>query len=91
MLIVESQDAEGEPISGVEVIVTWLGGEDHFFTGLKPDLGAGYADFIMEPGVNYTLRLAGGGEPVSGLTVTECQPASGERQMASWRLIFVQP
>ncbi|MBI1865988.1 MAG: HD-GYP domain-containing protein, partial [Nitrospirae bacterium] len=42
----------------IEIVVVWDAGEDHFFTGLKPELGQGYADFTMTEGVSYTLRLA---------------------------------
>jgi hypothetical protein len=75
----------------VELIVTWQGGEDHFFTGLKPELGLGYADFTMTPGVEYTLQLGAGGEPVTDLKPAECQAAGGARYWGSWRLIFIQP
>lgn len=91
LIQVEAQDAAGEPVPGVELIVSWQGGEDHFFTGLKPELGLGYADFTMTPGVEYTLRLGAGGEPVTDLKPAECQADGGERYWGSWRLIFTQP
>jgi hypothetical protein len=91
LLQVQAQDAAGGPLAGVEVIVSWEGGEDHFFTGLKPDLGPGYADFTMTPGVVYTLRLADGGEPVEDLTAAECETESGSRYWGSWLLVFSQP
>jgi hypothetical protein len=52
------RDAEGEGISGVELIITWAGKENYFFTGLKPEIDPGYADFQMEQGVTYRLALA---------------------------------
>jgi len=79
------------PVSGVEVIVNWDGGEDHFFTGLKPELGTGYADFTMSPGTVYSLRLADGGEMIPGLTSTECEVAGENRYWGSWLLVFEQP
>jgi hypothetical protein len=84
-------DAARQPIPGVEVIVNWEGGEEHFFTGLKPELGSGYADFAMIPEVRYNLRLAAGGEPVQGLTAMECEKADGARYWGSWKLVFIQP
>jgi len=84
-------DAARQPVPGVEVAVTWQGGEDRFFTGFKPELGLGYADFTMTPGVSYALRLADGGQPVSNLTAQECEAADGQRFYGSWRLVFVQP
>jgi hypothetical protein len=91
LLQVQAQDAAGGPLAGVEVIVSWEGGEDHFFTGLKPDMGPGYADFTMTPGVVYTLRLADGGEPVEDLTAAECEAEGGSRYWGSWLLVFSQP
>lgn len=88
---VETQNAVGEPVPGVEFIVNWEGGEDHFFTGLKPEFGLGYADFNMTPGVTYTLRLAEGGDPSPDLIAAECEETTGERYWGSWRLIYVQP
>ena len=75
----------------IELVVTWDEGENHFFTGLKPELGLGYADFVMTPSVVYSVRLADGGQPVNDLTAAECQAEDGSRFWGSWLLIFVQP
>ena len=45
----------------------------------------------MTPGVEYTLQLGAGGEPVTDLKPAECQTAGGELYWGSWRLIFTQP
>ncbi|MBW8012565.1 MAG: hypothetical protein FVQ83_15225 [Chloroflexi bacterium] len=85
-------DAARRPVPGVRIIVTWgEDGEDTFYTGLKPELGLGYADFEMTPGILYTLELAQGDQPVSGLTAHECVTDEGERIQASWEVVFVQP
>lgn len=89
MLEVEVQDNHGQPVPGVEVIVTWSTGEDHFYTGLKPEIDMGYADFVMDPTQTYSLRLANGGQPVNGLRTKECLNAKG--QMGSWKLYFTRP
>lgn len=81
--------ASGDPIPGVEIVVVWDEGEDHFFTGLKPELGLGYADFTMTPGVAYTLQLPGSGEPVTGLQVESCVGDDGQVYPGSWRLVFI--
>jgi hypothetical protein len=91
LIIVEALDAAGKPIPGVQVLVSWPGGEDRFYTGLKPELGLGYADFTMQPGVVYTVQLAPGGQPVTGLSASECESRSQERFWGAWRLIFTQP
>lgn len=85
------QDAAGQPVPGVEIVVNWEDGENHFFTGLIPELGLGYADFTMTAGTTYTLRLVEGGEPITDITATECEGEGENRYWGSWRLIFSQP
>jgi hypothetical protein len=88
-LQVEALDAAGNPVPGVEVIVQWPGGEEHFFTGLKPELGLGYADFTMTRGVIYQVRLGENGQLVTNLQVSACP--SGNNVWGGWRLVFAQP
>lgn len=83
-------DAAGEPVPGVEVLVVWDTGQDHFFTGLKPELGLGYGDFTMSAGVTYTLRLQESGPPVTDLSTHACETEDGESYLGSWRLEFEQ-
>jgi hypothetical protein len=64
-------------IPGIELILSWAGGEEHFFTGFKPELGNGYADALMQPGVIYNLRVADGGAFISELTPPVCQGEDG--------------
>jgi hypothetical protein len=78
------------PAAGVKAIVSWDGGQDSFFTGLKPEIGFEYGDFEMTPGVSYSVRLVTGGEPITGLTPTECTDGSPP-YWGSWRLNFTQP
>ncbi len=91
LIQVETFDGADQPVPGVEVIVNWEGGENHFFTGLKPELSPGYADFVVTPGTNYTLRLAEGGLPITDLVAAECETQAQERYWGSWLLVFVQP
>jgi hypothetical protein len=88
LIQVQAVGATGQPASGIEATVTWTGGEDHFFTGLKPEMGVGYADFVMNPGTVYTLRLAEGGQPVSDLTAGECEKPGGGHAWGAWLFIF---
>ena len=81
----------GDGISGVEIIMQWVEQEEHFFTGLKPELGIGYADFDVIPQIIYTLHIAGGGQVISGLSAPECSDLSGQRYWGSWRLSFTHP
>jgi len=91
LIILQTYDAAGQGVPGVEVVVNWDGGENRFFTGLKPELGLGYADFTMTPSVVYTLRLAEGGQIIPNLSASECEAADGSRYWGSWLLIFEQP
>lgn len=90
-IIIHTLDAAGQPVPGVEIIVSWPGGEDRLFTGLKPELGLGYGDFNMLPGTGYSVHLAEGGELVQGLLSNECETRAGERFWGSWALMFAQP
>jgi hypothetical protein len=76
---------------GVEILITWEGGAENFFTGLKPELGNGYADYIMTPDVTYTVQLRPGSDIASGLTAPTCQTPSGEAFFGGIKLTFQQP
>jgi hypothetical protein len=78
-------------IPGIELILTWAGGEEHFFTGIKPEISNGYADAQMSPGVLYNLRTADGGTLVTGLTPPSCQKVNGETYFGSLSIVFQRP
>ena len=80
-------DALLDPLPGVEVVVMWEGGEDHFFTGFKPSFGQGYGDFEMVDDVSYTITLAAGSDIVSGVRVARCPAGEGGLD-GGWRLTF---
>jgi hypothetical protein len=84
-------DSAGVEVPGVEIIINWDGQGESFFTGLKPDIGPGYADFTILPGVVYSLHVADGGEIISDLSAEECSEGSQTRYWGSWRLTFKQP
>lgn len=84
-------DIRRQQIPGAEIIVTWNNGEEHIFTGLKPELGHGYADFLMSPDVTYSVRMADGGTPASELSVPECESTNGDPYLGGLRLTFQQP
>jgi hypothetical protein len=91
LLQVEIQDAAGQPIPGVEIIISWEDGEEHIFTGLKPELGNGYADFVMKPNVGYSVQLASGSQLVTNLSAPSCQTDSGDSYRGGIQLLFQQP
>jgi hypothetical protein len=78
-------------VSGAKIIINWDNGEEQFFTGLKPEVGNGYADYIMSPNITYTLRLAVGSDIASGLSAPTCQTPTGENFLGSIKLTFQQP
>jgi hypothetical protein len=91
-IVVWVEDGLGNPLPGVEVVVSWDTGQDRFFTGLRPVRGAGYADFEMAPGIEYDVSLAAyGGDVAQGLVADLspglCQP---DVENQDWRLTFKQ-
>lgn len=67
-------DQAGEGIPGVLITVSAIGiPSDHFFTGLKPERGAEYADFEMEPGRTYTVTLPGLTDAPPIVEAVQCQ------------------
>jgi hypothetical protein len=79
------------PLAGVEIVITWDGGREQFFTGLKPELGNGYADYVMTPNTTYTVQLAPGSDVAQGITPPGCQTPDGQNFFGSIRLTFQQP
>lgn len=80
-------DAFLEPIPGIEILVSWEGGSDHFFTGYHPENGKGYGDFTMEPELFYRVELADGSTPVDGLQIENCGAEIGGFA-GGWRLTY---
>jgi hypothetical protein len=78
-------------VAGVEIVITWDGGKEQFFTGLKPELGNGYADYIMTPNTTYTVQLASGSDVALGITAPTCQSANGQNFFGGIKLTFQQP
>jgi hypothetical protein len=76
---------------GVGIHVAWEGGEEQFFTGLKPELGNGYADFLMAADLSYTVQLAAGSAIAAGLVAPTCQAENGEPFLGGFKLTFQQP
>lgn len=84
-------DSEGHQIPGVEISVQWEGGEDQFITGMKPELGIGYADFEMEAEISYSVIVVGGRDPATGIRSEPCSTAAGASHPGSVLLTFKAP
>lgn len=90
LLQVYLQNSNGDPAPGMEITITWAGGEETFFSGLKPELGAGYADFVMSAGVEYVLSLSNGLARLPGIKAPPCS-VNGADFPGGIRLDFRQP
>ena len=84
-------DSRHHQMPGVEIIITWDGGEEQFFTGLKSELPAGYADYLMQANVTYSVRIAESGTPVPNLSAPTCSDSSGQTYTGGLHLTFQQP
>lgn len=84
-------DSRGNQVAGVEIIVTWNQGEDRFFTGFKPEIGNGYADFIMQADTMYNIRVVTGGSSVSNIFAKTCAEPNGFQYLGGILLTFQQP
>ncbi|MGD0611433.1 MAG: hypothetical protein ABSB41_07920 [Anaerolineales bacterium] len=91
LLQVDVRDAAGRGVPGVEILITWNGGQQQFFTGFKPQLGDGYADFTMTPGIVYNLQLAKNSAQVTGLSAPTCPGQAGTTYIGGLHLVFEQP
>ncbi len=95
LLRVYVRDRLGAGVPGVEVSVTWPGGQDSFFTGFKPEVDPGYADFEMESGQRYDIALvsvetAGQLPDVSTTEANTLCPDLPDNVTPSWQVVFQQ-
>jgi hypothetical protein len=88
---IQVRDSSGLPLAGVDILVSWDGGQQRIFTGLKPELGIGYADFIMTPGTHYSLQLPSTSLVVTELSASDCTADDGSVYQGGLLVIFEQP
>lgn len=84
-------NATRRQIPGAEIIITWNSGEEHIFTGLKPELGHGYADYLMAPNVTYSIRMADGGTPAADISAPTCTATDDSTYLGGIKITFQQP
>jgi hypothetical protein len=84
-------DSRRRQVAGIEIIVSWSEKEDRFFTGFKPELGDGYADFIMQPDVVYSVHVVEGGTIVPNISAPLCADPNGVIYTGGLLLTFQQP
>lgn len=81
-------DAQGTPIAGVRGTVYWAEGNDYFYTGLYPDLGDGYGDYVMKATVEYKLQIGDGTTMVESVTPPVCTADNGKQYFGSQWMQF---
>jgi hypothetical protein len=94
LLRIYVRDRLSAGVSGIKVTVSWPGGEDSFFTGLKPEIDPGYADFQMGPGRSYQITLTGI-ETVGTLSEINIDndslcPNLPDHILPSWQIVWQQ-
>ncbi len=92
LIQVVATNRSGDGIPGVAIQIS-LGTEpiEIFYTGLKPELGLGYADFSAEPGLTYQVSFPDSGLIVSDIEVPTCQNESDEYYWGSWEIYITHP
>jgi len=84
-------DARRRQVPGLSIIITWADGENHVFTGLKPELGNGYADFLMKEKTIYSVQIVQGGSFVPNIASPTCTDPAGGDYLGGLLLTFQQP
>ncbi len=87
LLHIEVYDAQGNPLPGVVLEISWERGQERLVTGMKPELGLGYADFQMEPEETYRLRVVTGSEILMDLQPPQCADEHGAYP-GGWQIVF---
>lgn len=85
-------DGSGEGVPGISLEIS-LGTDptEVFFTGLKPELGLGYADYLAEPGLTYQLEIPESGLVIADIEVPTCQNESEDSYWGSWEIYITHP
>jgi hypothetical protein len=92
LIQVIATNGEGEGVPGVALELS-LGADpkEVFYTGLKPELGLGYADYLAEPGLTYQLEIPESGLLIPDIEVPACQTEEGDSYWGSWEIYITHP
>ncbi len=80
--------SNNKQIPWVEIEVNWVSGSNRFFTGLNPEKGPGYADFVMDQQIFYNLSLSESSETLEDISWAECEGDDGINWWGSWEIHF---
>jgi len=83
-------DYDGNPLPGIRIQVSWDSGYNRLYTGFKPEAGSGYADFSMNEGEVYSVRIDGLAEQINDLAIEDCYNETGQRYPGSLLLALEQ-
>lgn len=92
LIQVIATNGEGDGVPGVTLEIS-LGADpsEVFYTGLKPELGLGYADYLAEPGLTYQLEIPESGLLIPDIEVPACQAEDGDSYWGSWEVYITHP
>jgi hypothetical protein len=92
LIQITATDGSGKGIPGVTLEIS-LGTDpkEVFYTGLKPELGLGYADYSAEPGLTYQVEIPESGLVVGDIEVPTCQTEAGDSYWGSWEIYITHP
>ncbi len=94
LLRIYVRDRLDQGVPGVKITVIWSGGEDTFFTGFKPEIDPGYADFQMGADQVYQIELSGikfvGQVPEVTIDQNTLCPNLSGNISPSWQVVFKQ-
>lgn len=72
LIAIYVQDESGDGIPGIRIEVIWEEGSEVFYTGLKPYIDPGFADYAMEGGREYSVTVGiDAGDTASGMHAME--------------------
>lgn len=91
VLQIDVQDKTGSPMSGVRIDIAWIDGTESFYTGFYPEISSGYADYVMEEGRTYRVKVGEGSDVVDNVQPPLCKGEQDATFMGGWRLIFTEP
>lgn len=85
-------DANRDEVGGESIRVQWDEGDSQFVTGLKPERGAGYADFQMTAGLNYVISMPGLSDPIQNIIEADAciDPNTGNSTTTSYEVVFLR-
>jgi hypothetical protein len=81
LLAIQVNGADGKPLAGVRIQITWQDGDSTFYTGLDPEINPGYADFVMAPNIKYHVRVGDASLLLDEVTM---------QANCAWKLEFTQ-